>query len=209
VLATVIRHVIVKELMKDKVIDYYKEFYYKELERNDKINSSLSLPFGVVSLTISALIFYIQNIKFDSSWPSVALAVLLATYFISIVISIGYLLRVFFVSNYSHMPDPLDIEHYRLGLEEYYRSENPVEYEALSQNEFKDFLVSRFSESTTKNTFNNDRKAYFLYLAKIWIIVSLTALLVSTVPALITYIQQKSDLPIKTLNGKGVIENAK
>ena len=164
--------------------ELFKEMYWKEIERKDKINSQLSLPAGILLALAGVGAYYIRNSPSSHSglW-NISFIVLSAFLCISIVIAVYYFFRAYHLGYaYRYIPTPNEIYRYALDLKSYYESIQESNIDKMVENDVRGFLTAKYSEHCTENTLNNDDKSKYLYRTNVAILISLIILFFSLIP---------------------------
>lgn len=164
--------------------ELFKELYWKELDRKDKINSNLSLPAGIITVIAGVDAYYIQHFPSHRCelWniSFVVLSILLA---ISIAFAVYYFFRAYHLGHaYGYIPTPNEIARYASDLKNYYMSIKEPNVDEVVENDLRIFLASKYSEYGTINTQNNDEKSKYLHRTNVAISISLIVLLLSLFP---------------------------
>lgn len=162
--------------------DFYKEFYFKELDSRSDINNSLSLPIGLITALVAGNFYLLTNFDYKYS--------LLFTLFFTIIIMSG----LFFLSasvyqlikSYSDFPrgykylilaDTNDLENYNQKLKDFH-AQNP-DSEGTSYQEFEDYILGELIKNTDANQKNNKRKYNFRYNCEKYLITAFVAIYIS------------------------------
>ncbi len=174
----------------------HKESYYFEIERKDKLNSSLSFPVGVIALLGGAVSVMSKAISLPPSDTQKVLIVLLVLAGVCLVISCYYLVRTYWGHPYKYMPYSGELLEYRKKLYEFYLASGQEEQTAdsASDQELCDYIISEYAAGATFNAKSNNVKSATLFKANAFI-VAVLALVVSAIPAYL-YHQLTTSPPI-------------
>ena len=146
--------------------DFYKEWYFHEIDRYFKISNSLTIPIGLVTLTGSIIYYFIDKLTLD--FFNVFNSVVNTCFMCAILFwlaSIYYLIRTRFGGGYSYLPTPNSIEKYEEELFNY----NESQFQMLRKNndeiqkEIEHNIIKLYIECIEKNVDINDNKSYNLY----------------------------------------------
>ena len=162
--------------------ELYKSFYDRENNRRDTLNNSISIPIGILSGLIAAIVFlttkFNYKIQILSTW---IFFVLTAIAIVMMCFSVVYLVKSFnnFVKGYDYMEIALlkDIEKYYNELKEY-NEKDPDKTEA----EFKEYLQKEFIKYADHNAVINDNRSYSLYKSKQFLFFSIVVIALTSIP---------------------------
>ncbi len=168
--------------------EFQKEWFYKEEERKENLNSSLNIPIGILTAIIAGIYFLASNYNYFKGTK-----LLLFSFIILIIgsalfwiISIYFLLKSYnnLYKGYSYKGFPssnfIKIEYD--NLTEYYENnksnlDHSITLESLVESNIE-IILTKCIET---NAFNNDRKSVYLHHAKTLILNCLIALFFSSV----------------------------
>lgn len=163
-------------------LELYKSFYDRENIRRDTLNNSVSIPIGILSGFIAAIVFLITKnayyINLICTWIFI---VLIAISIILIGISIIYLIKSFnnFVKGYNYMEIALltDIDKYYYELKEYNKKKTEK-----TETEFRQYLEKEFIKYADINAVINDKRSFDLYKSKQFLFLSIVIIALSCIP---------------------------
>lgn len=160
-----------------------KESYYFEIERKDKLNSSLSFPVGIIALMAGAVSVMSKAVSLPPSDSQKILIVLLLLAGDCLVVSCYYLVRTYWGHPYKYMPYSGELVEYRKKLYEFYvaSGKTPQAAESISDQELGEYIVSEYAAGATFNAKSNNKKSATLFKSNAFIIAAL-ALVVSASP---------------------------
>lgn len=176
--------------------DLYKELYFHEMERRDRLNSGLSFPVGLVALlTGAALVMFRAAESSVSDWDK-ALIILLAMAALSLVTASFFLIRVYWGHEYSHMPFAEDLLNYTSSLCEHYKKQGVSSVNASKFAKAKSlaYVKQQFSKNAKLNAQVNDKKSKFLFLANACVIASIVFLGLSSPIYIYTQTRHKTEI---------------
>lgn len=161
--------------MKDK-FDFYQDYYFRELNRRNEINSSLSIPIGLITALVGGGSYLITNFEYHVSlWLTIPFIVTILIGMVFLVLSVYNLIKAYtnFPGRYYYIliADNEVIEKYRQDLKAYYAA-NPSLPDA-SEEEFEQYLIANMVKYTGANQKNNRRKTKFSYNCEKHLIISL------------------------------------
>ena len=147
-------------------LEFYKEQYYKEIERKNDISNSLATPIGIISALVAGLFYSLTSFYFTLNAIIVYFFIfILIVVLIFLSISIIHLIKAFSDIqngfNYAYLIDTDDLDNYHKLLKEYYKQTNTTD---ISDAEFKDYVLSELIKSTGINQKNNKSKIKHRYL---------------------------------------------
>jgi len=163
-------------------LELYKSFYDRENQRRDTLNNSVSIPIGILSGLIAAVVFlttrFVYNENLICLWIFLTLT---ALSILLIVISIIYLIKSFnnFVHGYNYMEIALltDINSYYIELQDF-NKKNAEKTEL----EFQQYLVNEFIKYADNNAVINDKRSYSLYKSKQFLFFSIVFIALTCIP---------------------------
>lgn len=184
--------------------ELFKDMYWKELDRKDKITSNLSLPAGILTVLAGVAAYYIQHFPSPRWDPWIISFAVLSTFLcISIVFAVYYFFRAYHLGYaYGYIPTPNEITSYALDLKKYYASIQEPDIDKMVENDLRVFLTSIYSEYGTINTQNNDEKSKYLNCSNIAISISLIVLFISLGPFYIVYHSDSKIQKLEMVNKK-------
>lgn len=167
--------------MKDK-FDFYQDYYFRALNRKNEINSSLSIPIGLITALVGGGSYLITNFEYRFSfWMTVAFLVAAMAGLIFLLLSIYNLIKAYtnFPDRYDYVfiADNEELEKYRQGLKAYYAA-HPSQRDT-SEEEFEQYLIAEMVKYTGANQKNNKRKTKFSYNCEKHLINALISIVIS------------------------------
>lgn len=136
----------------------FKERFYFEINRQDRLKSNLSIPLSLLVLVFGIIVFYLKHlylfIKIDL--VSIFFYMTLSISIFLVLFVIYYLIKSFYNYKYSYLPEPREMKKYIDDLGRYYQKNgnNMSEFE----NEVKEQMESWYLEGAQKNMLNNDER---------------------------------------------------
>jgi hypothetical protein len=167
--------------MKDK-FDFYQDYYFRELNRRNEIDGSLSTPIGLITALVGGGSYLITNFEYHVSlWLTIPFIAAMGAGLVFLGLSVYNLIKAYtnFPSRYNYIliADNEEIETYRQELKAYYAA-NPS-LRDTSEEEFEQYLISSMVKNTGANQRNNKRKMKFSYHCEKNLIIALIVLAVS------------------------------
>ena len=146
--------------------DFYKEFYFKELDNRNEINSSLSLPIGLITALIAGIFYLLTNFDYKYSVAITTLFVIQIIFSIAfLVASIYNLIKAYsdFHKGYDYaiLADTADLDNYYQQLKAFYASNTALP--DSSKQEFETYVLNEMIKNTGDNQKNNKKKTKFRY----------------------------------------------
>ena len=165
-----------------KILDFYKELYFKENERRQEVTNSLNIPIGVNTALLSGTYFLISSFDYKLEYfLSGVFVLMISVSLISIIISCFYLIQAFKNFNqgydYTGLPYPADLNNWYSELDDYYNGNKQK-----TNIHFEKYLVEQLAKHTSHNMFVNDQKHAQIYKSKKYLIVALITTLFSLIP---------------------------
>lgn len=180
--------------MKD---DFIRRQYDHEVDRQDKVVSSLSLPVGILTALGTAGYAMIQGFSYSMSDVTAAFYALTGANIIAFAVALFHLRRAMFGQTYEYLPRLFELRKYHDGLVAYYAGQGHTveEAQASADSEFEEYLAGKMIKAGTKNAINNDEKSKGRYYANwcVFIVLIITALMV--VPYAVDKRYAKPDVP--------------
>jgi len=195
----------------DNKFDFYKDAYFNELNLKDNINNSLSIPIGIIIVLWGALFYLLISFNYDCKvWQIAFFGLFSFTFLISGIISVVYIIKSY--SNvlkghkYGYLPSLDKILAYQIGLKEYainvLTSVTPTNLlddrhymreEEKANKEFEDWLVREMANITSVCQKSNRKKLWYIYRAKIFLVIALISLLITALPYSLNFFISKED----------------
>ena len=165
-------------------LEFYKEKYYKEFERRNRLEDSLNFPFGIVSALSAIWFYYISNFQFGiDGYNRILFISLMSASIVLILISIVNLLNSYHTLSkryqWGYLPDADTVEKYSKDLEEWHTKNSSSVDEA--KKEFEDYLITKFNEASSLDSYQNKRKSAYLHWGKTFLYYSVSALLLASI----------------------------
>lgn len=171
--------------------NFYKEWYYKELDRRDQLSNALNIPIGILTALFGLVSYILLNFKYNSNNHCIVnLFVLFISLTIISIISTMILLLISYTHKYKFKTFPLE----DFLIKEYTNIENDVNQYNKKIDEFNSIVDDndKINESEKKDIeteyennlcvvilsfikFNaecNDVKSEFIFRAKIALLIS-------------------------------------
>lgn len=199
----------------EKLLDFYKELYYFELDRKDKINSYLSFPLAILVLIIGVVSYFLNNL------PSFNINSILSNLFhlfliclsVNILCSLYYFIKSIYGYGYGYIATATEIDSYIKKLEEY-NKEAPTKQRENIETAFEELLLKQYSEYSSINSKNNDTKSRCLHNTSKSLVIALIFIILSSVPFFIlkyNLFKEKKEIKITTSKGGSIMseENKK
>ncbi len=164
-----------------EVFEFYKELYFFELDRRDRLNSAVALPVAVLTLIVGAIVYYLDNFPASDTLAGIIFLVLLGAVMASTSLAIFHLIRGRYNYEYYHLPRTSDIDEYRFDLKKCYEEAG----EGISgefEEAFLDFLIGEFVLAGHVNAGNNKTKSGELHKSINFIIGALVSLVLRAFP---------------------------
>ncbi|WP_035645935.1 hypothetical protein [Flavobacterium sp. ASV13] len=157
--------------------EFYKYIYDRELNRRSKLDDSINVLVGIISLLIGFISYFFSNdYLFKHLECNVLLGILFSLAICFIAMSILFLIKSY--NNYLRGFNYPNIS-YLKSIRKYQKITIP-DYNSLVEEEqkinFEDDLIDRLIRITDENTKINDTRSFDLYVSKTFIILTLVTL---------------------------------
>ncbi len=168
-------------MKKEDFCKLYEAQYHREIERRDKLDARLQLPFAIMVVLVGFLSYMLQNKNPTISSIGSAIFWLL---FILSTIATGFAFYFFRLSWFGHtdklLPTAQAIEDYKKQLLDYYKDdENPNE--KMSEH-LKETLFNYYVEFSSVNAINNDTRSYYIYRTTVSLTIAIILAFFSYIP---------------------------
>jgi uncharacterized membrane protein YeaQ/YmgE (transglycosylase-associated protein family) len=153
----------------------YKELYEFELSRKGDLTSALSLPTGVVSVVIGALVFMARELHPPFGWLEQIQLGLIGIAAAACVFVIGNLCNSLYNFAYGYLPTPGHLKDYRDQLSAFHvgQGRSPIDAAAQAEIETLEYIDEQYVVNADRNLANNDVKSAALHNAHTSLIVSI------------------------------------
>jgi len=154
--------------------DIFRQRYYFETQRQDRIKSNLSIPLSLIVLVFGVMVFYLKHLYLfiNTDYISILFVVVFTTTILLIFLDIYYLIKSFYNYKYSYLPEPKEMKKYFEGMEEYCQK---IGKDEALRKEIDNQMEIWFMEGAQKNMSNNDKRSGFIHRSNttmIFIIIS-------------------------------------
>lgn len=173
-------------------LDFYKEVYYKEIERKCDLSNDLSLPIGIISILSTVFFFFLSTFDYKTNHVISVIFILFATIGIAFIIaSIIYLILAYdshpWAKPYDYLAFPNEIAEFYDGYMQYFQEteSNTLDIPTKTDKELEKYLLKAFIRTATVNMKKTDTRSSQLHKSKSFLLVSFILLLLAFVPFLI------------------------
>ncbi len=151
--------------------NHFRDRYYFELERKEKINASISIYFGITVLSVGAFIRLLDFIpQYDFEKINYFFWFFLFIFLICLITSSVFLIKSLF-KNYQYVITPYKwIEHAKNTIKYY---EKYSIQEPNLEKDIQDDLTGQYAEYAEHNSISNDNKLTDIAIAKKWLVITL------------------------------------
>ena len=166
----------------DERFKFYERLYFHELDRREKINARLSLPFGAMLATVGLLSFMLNSGRHPDSilWQGLFWLLFLAASG-ALVVGAWNFRRAWFGHTDRQLPTAAEIEAYHAKLAETY-DEFTDQKDQLVNFNFDKFLFDYVVRTSSANTINNDNRSSFIFRANYSLTLAVLLSLFAAVP---------------------------
>lgn len=150
----------------------YKEFYARELQRREELNSSIERPMAIITALVGIMYYCMHDLPGQLTTLT-AMQIIVGT-------AAAFLLAIAIIeivwSNYDHtygfIPTPASLEDYRRKLTEYHTHDRKLSAEKIEQ-KVLEYIYTTYAEAGHQNANINDQRSAHLHRAKKSIIFAL------------------------------------
>jgi hypothetical protein len=168
------------EKTKNFLYSYAKERYLWEHSRKIELNSSVTIPLGILTVQITSFSYFLLNFpKKTCNGIFIAFIIFFILSILTIILSIILFVKHQSGYKYAYILSPKDMENYRSKYIAAYTDNNDIVDYKYIYNELKETELSEYLGATEQNILNNETKIKFYRHLLLSLIVS-TALLVFT-----------------------------
>ncbi len=165
--------------------DFYKERYYREIERKNEITSSFSTPIGIISALVAAVSYMFTSFDFSISiWINIFFILLTISSIILLGIAIYNLIKALsdfhngFQYAYLNNADKLD--DYHKELKKFHAA--AIATNTIPDDEFEEYILSELIKSSSINQTNNDTKTYYRFICNKFMVFGFISICILTFP---------------------------
>ena len=146
---------------------FYKEVYFRELDRQKEINNSLSIPIGLITGLTGSVSYLLTNFDYSvNTWLTIPFIIATSGGVVFLIFTVCNL--IFAYTNFPGRPYKYEliadidvVEQYHKDLKAYYVA-NPGTPD-MTEKEFEAYLISEMVGYTGNNQRNNKEKTKFSY----------------------------------------------
>jgi hypothetical protein len=178
-----------------KLSDFYKDHYFLELTRREDANNALTIPFGVLSILVGAVLIVAKEIDFPLDGIEAYQIIVMAITFVFFLITSYFLYKSWTGYEYLYIASPKTIKEYTVNLFGYYLAigdEQEIAKEK-ADNETLEFIDSEYAETADVNFSNNNKKVEYLRRANTFLSVSAIFAVLTSVPFIFALIKDPSE----------------
>ncbi|MCR6660171.1 MAG: hypothetical protein NVV72_12830 [Asticcacaulis sp.] len=166
----------------------YQEHYFKEFERKNSIETSISIPIGILIALTGALVTIISKTTSDNIFTSIFFISFSCISFIALIVSGLLIYRANFSYDNKHLTFLINVSSYRTSIFNdsinYGKSIEDANKEADSKT--LEYIYSEYAICASHNAENNDKKSMDLYRAKNSLLLSLIFVSFTSAPYICT-----------------------
>lgn len=159
----------------------YEKLYFSELDRRDKINARLALPFAVIVATVglSSYLFHAPEKPSIAAWSYVFWA-LYAASVAALFTGAWFFRKAWFGHTDRLLPTAGHMEEYHRQLIDTYAGYDNAE--ELVDTYFQGFLFNYYVECSSDNAINNDRRSFDIFRATASLTISVLLAFAAVIP---------------------------
>lgn len=161
-------------------LNFYKDLYYRELERKDRLTANIAWPSGILSLLLSTTIYYLFTHIADipQGWH-LFFAIALSGMIGAALLTLFHLVRPFFLAPYKSLPNSQELETYWQQIKAYYET---YPADRSGDQDFEDSLLRYFCECNARNNRINNQKGECLHKANLSLAAAIVFALLAIAP---------------------------
>ena len=180
-------------------LNFTIDWFHKENERQNTLNDSLNIPIGILT-GVFALVFYMfTSFSFSKETNliiEISFIILIVLTLICWIIVVYFLFRsynnLFHNYEYKAIPFPTELNEQYEGLETYVNENRELlEDNITADTLYEKQIAEMLSEYLNRNIENNDRKSWYLHLAKKFLLVCIISVILCAVPFTIHFCLNK------------------
>jgi hypothetical protein len=162
----------------EKLLELYKEFYFREDETRVSLASRLQIPLAINLSFTSVYAYMIRGLDLNFDSPvRIAFAVTLVIGAGLFITGLVFLIRAFFGHTYSMLPPANQTESYRQELIQTYSGYS--DGDVLVEKYFHEYLCRYFNECSSVNTEINDNRSRWIHRSNTFSILNAPLLVVA------------------------------
>lgn len=169
--------------LRNFLFENFRETYWKELERKDRILSNLTLPTAIVTVLAGVEVYYFRNLppmQFDL-WHICFWASFVAL-FITTLLTVYFIIRALTGYEYGEIAFTEEINKYISNLRTYYEKNSIVEIDDKIEADVRNYLTAEYIKNNDRNAKNNSKKTHYLHNAVKMVIWSFAFFIVGAFP---------------------------
>lgn len=139
--------------------EYFKDQYFYELGRRDRMTSELSLPFAILIASIGGIVALIDRIQLPLRCSDLFVLFFLTTAFLLICVVAGFLWFSWSEPKYCYPATTDEIKQYGDELAAHFKETDTDNEENHSRKMLKSFLLSEYIRCAAANAKTNDNRA--------------------------------------------------
>ncbi len=147
--------------------DFYRSHYEREMVRKTDLTTALSIPVGVLSLLVGALVLMAKELHFPLGDAEQVLRIAISVSALASLVSGYFLFRSLYNFAYGYVATPLEIQDYKVKLAAYHEASGLSAFEAkrTAEDETLEYIDDEYAKYADRNSKNNDIKSTYLHQA--------------------------------------------
>lgn len=173
-------------------LDFYKEIYYKEIERKCDLNNDLSLPIGIISILSTVFFFFLSTFDYKTNYiVSIIFIGFALIGIVFIVVSIIYLILAYdshpWAKPYDYLGFPTEIAEFCNEYKSYFEETDgdTSDVNTKTDKELEKYLIEAYIRTSTVNMRKTDARSSQLHKSKSYLLVSFILLLFAFIPFIV------------------------
>jgi len=180
--------------IEEKLLNLFKESYYFELDRKDKINANLNFPITILVLVVGVLSYYLNNLpNLNHDFTSVIFYISVFALIVNICFCFYFLYRCFTGYGYDYVSPTTEIDRYVNDIHKY-NSQVDEKGKMNVDHELTALLIEQYCRCATTNSQNNIRKTGYLRSTSVSLLCAVIIVAISTFPFFILKYQLSSEV---------------
>lgn len=151
----------------------FKSSYLDEFKRKDELTRAVSLPFAVLTILGSTLIYIIGTLSDLTRLLDVIQMILVLFSMVPLGVATYFLIRSYSGYAYEYVPTAQELEDWKKKLIEYNKQYKIAETDNEAEAKALAYLYDRFAFCAHINALNNDTKSATLHKANRWMILAI------------------------------------
>ncbi len=150
----------------------YKDFYARELQRREELNSSVERPLAIITALVGLLYFFLHDLSAQLTLLTVLQILIGGSAGALLIAAVVEVIRSNYNQTYGFVPTPNALEDFRRRLTDYHVDDREVPPDKIEQ-KVLEYVYTAYAEAGHQNAVINDLRSAHLHRAKQRIIYAL------------------------------------